>query len=176
MRKISLIIVSIILCLQCSQKEEKGLIPGQKITGNAFSDVLLFLALSNSPCHFITNENASQVIHLGEGSFSICSSEKVSGALQVKVSGNYEVTANIGRQTLTSSNCSSTRFDVHVALKEDTVERFSTKNALTETISLSEGKTYTMVPSGHVDPSLYQCQGRAVSSSVSAYRVTFRKL
>ncbi|EOQ88433.1 hypothetical protein LEP1GSC202_2262 [Leptospira yanagawae serovar Saopaulo str. Sao Paulo = ATCC 700523] len=176
MRKISFIFLSFILCLQCNQKEEEGLIPGQKITGNALSDAILFLALSNSPCHFITNENASQVISLGDGSFSVCSSQQVNGSLQVKVTGNYEVTANLGRQTLTSSNCSSTRFDVHVALKEDTVERFSTKNGLNETISLSEGKTYSLEPSGMVDPSLYQCQGRAVSSSVSAYRVNFRKL
>lgn len=176
MRKFPIFLILLLVILQCSQDEDKGLIPGQKITGNVLADALLFAALTNSPCHFITNENANQVLLLGEGSFSVCSTVQVNGSMRVQSSGTYEVTASVGKQTLSSSNCSSTRFDFHIAVKDDATETFSSKTSLSQNLVLEEGKTYSLVPSGLVDPSLYQCQGRAVSSSVSAYRLNFRKL
>ncbi|PJZ44108.1 hypothetical protein [Leptospira brenneri] len=160
----------------CSQQKEEGLIPGTKLTGDKMADALVLAVLTTPSCQFLTSENASTPFVLGEGSISVCSVQLATGSLSVQSNGTYEVSGNSGRQTLSSSNCNSSRFDFIVTLKDGNTELFSSASGVNKQIALETGKTYTIQSSGLVDPSAYQCQGRAVSSSITAYRLNLRKL
>ncbi|TGM28770.1 hypothetical protein EHQ96_00950 [Leptospira levettii] len=166
----------VLFVFQCSSQEDKGLIPGTRITGDPLGDVLVFLALSNPPCQFLTIENAGVTFVLREGQTSICSAQLVNGSLQVEKSGKYQVQSFAGKQTLSSSRCNSLSFDFHVKLREGSTDLFSSQNPTPSEISLEMGKQYQILASGLVNPDLYQCQGRPVSSSVTAYRIQFQKL
>ncbi|MBM9592249.1 hypothetical protein JWG41_17525 [Leptospira sp. 201903075] len=159
----------------CSHEKEEGLIPGTRLTGDPMADALVLSVLATPPCQYLTNENASVPFVL-DGSISICSVLAVPGSLSVTVSGNYEVTAVSGRQTLTSNNCNSSRFDFLVSLKDGNTELFSSTSAGAKQIVLETGKLYALQSTGLVDPSAYQCQGRPVSSAVTPYRINLRRL
>ncbi|TGL33516.1 hypothetical protein [Leptospira perdikensis] len=159
----------------CANGKEEGLIPGTRLTGDPMADALVLSVLANPPCQNLTNENVG-VSFVLEGSLSICSVLAVSGSLSVRTSGTYEVTATSGRQTLTSNNCNSSRFDFLIALKDGNTELFSSSFVGAKPILLEAGKLYTLQGTGLVDPSGYQCQGRPVSSSVTPYRINLRKL
>ncbi|TGM63087.1 hypothetical protein EHQ94_10705 [Leptospira meyeri] len=165
-----------LLLWSCSHKEDQDLIPGTELTGDKMADVLVLAVLATPPCQYLTTANSSSPFVLGEGSISICSVQAVNGSLAVQVTGTYEVTANSGRQTLTSSSCTSSRFEYHIALKEGNTELFSSGVSSTKQLTLESGKTYTLQSSGLVDASQYQCQGRPVASSITPYRINLRKL
>lgn len=177
MRKLLIVFPILLVCfLGCSSKDENDLIPGIKLTGDPISDALVFAVLTNPSCQSLTTTNANTPFLLGDGQTSICSTQLVNGTIQVQKSGSYEVSGNAGRQTLSSTNCSSTRFDFHVFLKDGNLELFSTNSGQTQTLSLEVGKSYSLQTTGLVDPSGYQCQGRPVSSAITPYRINFRKL
>ncbi|MCG6142937.1 hypothetical protein [Leptospira bandrabouensis] len=159
----------------CSNQKEEGLIPGTKLTGNALTDAVVLSILTTPSCQFLTNENANTAFQVN-GSLSICSVQSVSGSLTVQTTGTYEVTATSGKQTLTSANCNSSRFDFHVSLKEGATELFVSSASGPKEVNLESGKTYNIQSTGLVNPSDYQCQGRAVNSSITAYRLNLRKL
>lgn len=176
MRKIHLLFSLIfLLALNCSPEEEKGLFPGFQITGNAFTDALLLGVLATPPCQFLTNENANSSFVLGEGLTSICSAQLVQGTIQVIKTGTYEISAIPGKQTLTASRCNSMHFDFHISLREGNSEILSSSGTASTQFVLEAGKQYSLVPTGLVDPNVYQCQGRTVTSSVVPYRIQFQK-
>ncbi|TGM81417.1 hypothetical protein EHR01_01025 [Leptospira mtsangambouensis] len=177
MRKLLIVFpILFVCCFSCSSNEENNLIPGTKLTGDPVADALVLAVLTNPPCFFLTTANANTPILLGEGQTSICSNQLVNGTVQVQKSGTYEVSGSSGRQTLSSSNCNSTRFDYHVFLKDGNTDLYSTGSGQTLTLSLEVGKSYSIQSTGLVDPSGYQCQGRPVSSSITPYRINLRKL
>lgn len=161
--------------MSCSNAKEEGLIPGKRITGDPLADALVISILATPPCQYLTNENANAPFNINS-SISICSVQAVNGSLAVQTSGTYEVTATSGRQTLTSSSCSSIRFDFIVSLKEGDTELFVSSSPGAKQIVLETGKLYSLQSSGLVNPSDYQCQGRPVSSAITPYRINFRKL
>ncbi|MCW7494433.1 hypothetical protein ND861_17435 [Leptospira sp. 2 VSF19] len=163
------------LMWSCSQNKEEGLIPGTKLTGDALTDAVVLSILTTPSCQYLTNENANTAFQVN-GSISICSVQSVSGSLTVQTAGTYEVTATSGRQTLTSTSCNSSRFDFLVSLKEGNTELFSSSASGAKQISLESGKTYSIQSTGLVNPSDYQCQGKAVSSNITPYRINLRKL
>lgn len=160
----------------CSNEKEEGLIPGTRLTGDSMADALVLSVLVTPPCQYLTNENANSPFVLGDNPISICSVSAVSGSITVQSNGTYEVTATSGRQTLTSSSCNASRFDFVVALKEGGTELFSSTFVGPKQVVLETGKLYSLQSSGLVNPSDYQCQGRAVSSAITPYRINFRKL
>ncbi|TGK47010.1 hypothetical protein [Leptospira bouyouniensis] len=177
MRKIHFLFpILFVFLVHCSNEKEKGIIPGVRITGDPLTDALLLSVLSVPPCQFLSSQNANTNVSLGEGYTSICSMELLNGSLHVPSTGTYQVTSTQGKQTLSSSRCNSTYFDFHIALKDGNTELYSSVSLATSQVTLEVGKTYSLQPSGIVDPSLYECQGRPVSSSVTPYRINFRKL
>ncbi|XDD47519.1 hypothetical protein AB3N60_05380 [Leptospira sp. WS39.C2] len=177
MQKIHFLFPFLVLCLLfCSPEEEKGIIPGTKITGDPLADALLLGVLANPPCQMLTSENANTTLTIGEGQTSICSTQLVNGSIQVQTTAVYQLSATPGKQTLSSSRCNSTYFDFHITLKEGNSDLFSSGSPTQSQFTLESGKRYDLAPTGLVDSSLYQCQGRPVSSSITPYRINFRKL
>ncbi|TGM53751.1 hypothetical protein [Leptospira vanthielii] len=164
-----------LLFWSCSNQKEEGLIPGTKLTGDPLADAVVLSILVTPTCQYLTNENANSPFNVN-GSISICSVQSVSGSVTVQTSGTYEVTATSGKQTLTSSSCNSSRFDFLVALKEGNSELFVSSATGAKQIVLEVGKVYSLQSTGLVNPSDYQCQGKAVSSNITAYRINLRKI
>ncbi|TGL85967.1 hypothetical protein EHQ68_09375 [Leptospira congkakensis] len=160
----------------CANKDDKNLISGTELTGDKMVDALVLSVLAIPPCQYLTAANSSSPFVLGEGSISICSVQAVNGSIVVQATGNYQVTANSGRQTLSSSGCTASVFDYHIALKDGNTELFSSGLSVNKQLTLESGKSYTLESSGLVDASKYNCQGRGVSSSNTPYRFNLRKL
>ncbi|TGM35110.1 hypothetical protein [Leptospira biflexa] len=177
MRKIHFLFpLLFVLLVQCSPEEEKGIIPGTNITGDPLTDALLLGVLSVPPCQFLTTQNVNAPVVVGEGGGSVCSTELLNGSLQVSTTGTYQISATAGKQTLSSSRCQSSYFDFHISLKEGSSELHSSVTPGMANVTLTVGTTYTLQASGIVDPNLYDCQGRSVTSTVTPYRINFRKL
>jgi hypothetical protein len=175
MKTFSMILIFSGLLIHC-QKNEDNLIDGVKLTGDKNSDLLLFLAASET-CNRISSTNKS-FLYSGN-SFVICGNTEETASFTVPVGGTFNITMKAGIQRLVATGCSTRSFDFYVILYDGTTSlatSTSSTSTSSATLTLSASKTYTIGNDGLVSPSNYSCLGRTPSSGTSDFSITFVKI
>ncbi|MBM9545421.1 hypothetical protein JWG40_00200 [Leptospira sp. 201903074] len=176
-KKIIAITLLFLLTVHCENNKKEDLIEGLPLSGDKNTDLLLLLAATNTgiPCDVTIGISGTTFAYSGSR-YSVCANTATTGTISFPTSGNYKVSVSAGRQTLSSSNCTSRNFTFNVILKDNTTELISSASgSKSETLTLSTGKNYTIDNDGLVSASSYQCNGLTPSSRVTNFQITFEK-